>query len=653
MKSLTWLLDCILQDCSIRCGTDTQRDYLTVSRRVKHEGISFLTITLPKFCSDFEKSLEQGFVDPTCFDGFSKHGVLPRFLGGLLGLVFELVDGKLMSEPSIDAILCIRQVCLMHKKILLPCSTARQKESLDGFVHCENELHWMEDPSTPYLIPNLWDYDAENLRRPTRSFGDGQPRLELLHQLSRSGRTESSRLLATFEKVSRVVWSEVLGELNSLVESQGLIPKHGPGATAEHIKGNRKYVHTRWHARLERFLPFEAYGLSSISPLVDPSFVWPQLIEPGAEQPVRVISVPKTLASTRIIAIEPVCMQYMQQALSSSMVRCIEKGRLTAGHINFRDQSVNRKLAFDSSMDHSYGTIDLSEASDRVHRNLVLLMLQAVPAVSSAVFACRSSRADLGDGRIVHLRKFASMGSALCFPIESMVFFTLCILSRLTTLSLSPSPANILHVSREVFVYGDDVIIPSDEVPAVSRDLEAFGLKVNGRKTFYRGSFRESCGMDAYGGVDVTPVYLRRALPTNRRHPSEIVSFVAFANQLYKKGWWRLARRVREYCESILGPLPHVLDTAPCLGWSSFRKTYSIQGWDKDLHNWKVKSWSLSSKEYHDPLSGYDALMKCFLMNENSSSPSPILVKDGTDEHLTSSVLRGGANIRRHWSRPY
>jgi hypothetical protein len=179
------------------------------------------------------------------------------------------------------------------------------------------------------------------------------------------------------------------------------------------------------------------------------------------------------------------------------------------------------------------------------------------------------------------------MGSALCFPVESMVFFTICIVGRLAALSLLPTVSNIKKVARRVYVYGDDLLVPSDEVPTVARALSAFALKVNDTKTFRTGMFRESCGMDAYNGVMVTPIYVRTMPPSDRRSSAELVSYVSLANQLYKAGWWVLAKRVREVVERILGPLPTVRETAPCLGWHTLRNSYDIHGWDNDLQTLK------------------------------------------------------------------
>lgn len=433
----------------------------------------------------------------------------------------------------------------------------------------------------------------------------------------------------------------MLTDLSDMILSYELVPRHGPGATAERISGNRKFNLNAWHTRLQPYFPFDMYGHTSpdvyLDRIVEDRI---EFIEPDAEMPVRVITVPKTLKGPRIIAIEPVCMQYVQQSLLEPIVRMIETGRRTSGHVNFSNQHINGKLALDSSLDRTHATIDLSDASDRVHKDVVAAMLESVPLVQEAIFACRSQRATLPSGKVISLEKFASMGSALCFPIESMVFFTLCILARLKARNLPITSKEATEAAKEVYVYGDDIIVPTDEVSVVSFYLELFGLKVNENKTFGDGYFRESCGVDAYKGVDVTPVYIRHMSPANKQSTSELVSFVSLANQLYKRGWWATAKRVRAVVERILGQLPHVQETTPCLGWESFIYKYSFSGWDRHLHKPKTKGYVVKAQERSDPLNGWGALMKFFLKRGSH----PIFGR-----HLERSVRPGSVNIKFRW----
>ena len=104
------------------CGTSTTLDYKKLQRRVESEGESFLTITLPQYCKDFERSLELGSVGPGLFLEFQKAGGLPLFLRGFLDQVFD-TKGVLLDKPNIDCILAIRQLTLMFGKIERPCTT--------------------------------------------------------------------------------------------------------------------------------------------------------------------------------------------------------------------------------------------------------------------------------------------------------------------------------------------------------------------------------------------------------------------------------------------------------------------------------------------------------------------------------------------------
>lgn len=597
MKSLTSVLRMVLTECSTRCDADTSRDILTMERRVKDEGLSFFTIALPAFCSDFERSLDLGQVVPHSFLGFKKTKSLPSFLRGLTGLIFDQVSGKLLPEPSSEAILCIRQVCLMFKKLSMPCTPTRVTRAYDKFVECEYEV-----------------------RQANAS----------LSKVERD----------SFLVLSRLLWTQVLGRLDRDLATYCLMPRHGPGATGERLSGNSKYVHRKWHDRLELAFPFTEYGISSYTALGELEGV--DFIEPGAEQPVRVITVPKTLKTPRIIAIEPVCMQYTQQAVAGRIVPQLESHSLTGGHINFSNQEVNRDLAFRGSRERSYATLDLSEASDRVSASLVADMLSGVPLLRDAVFACRT-RTALVEGEIYPINKFASMGSALCFPLESMAFFTLLILSELKRLNLPISTRSVRLVRKNVFVYGDDLIIPVDAAPLACSTLKSFGLKVNTKKSFWTGKFRESCGMDAYDGVNVTPVYFRRLPPASKLDASEAVSAVAFANLLYSKGWWRTAQHVRRLVEKVLGKLPYVAQTASCLGWWSVRYGHSVEGWDSTLHTPLVKSYVVKTKQLPDPLEGYPALMKFFLLG-------PYRIPG---MNLETRVDTGSLTLKSRWARPY
>lgn len=123
------LWSCVANETATRCCTSATLDIKTVERRVKHEGLSFLAISLANFGSTFQKWLDQGFVVPSDCPAFKKTPGgrigLPAFLSGFLELVFDPCSGVLLNEPDIEAIYAVRQLTLMFSKIALPEDTRK------------------------------------------------------------------------------------------------------------------------------------------------------------------------------------------------------------------------------------------------------------------------------------------------------------------------------------------------------------------------------------------------------------------------------------------------------------------------------------------------------------------------------------------------
>lgn len=612
---------CVLKDATARCSAPTSdlRDELTIRSRVKKEGLSFLTITLPSFGRDFERSLADGFVDPARFKGFRKcgayeRGAIPAFLSGMLGQLFHHESGRLLDNADSSKIVqAIRQVCYAFKKIETPCTPARERAAVHNFVQVEQ--------ATSCFALDPGDRDA-------------------------------------FLRVADTVWSSVLGCL----QLSSLVPKHGPGATAEHISGNQKYVWRRWHERLEPYFHFFGDAIS-ISASEDGNLVEKVTFVPvDEEQPVRVVLVPKTLKSPRIIAIEPVCNQYAQQALQRELYALIEGSSLTGGHVNFTDQSVNQRLALMASRTEEYATLDLSDASDRVPYDLALDMFRWHPDLRDAVDACRSRFAELPDGRVIGpLSKFASMGSALCFPVEAMYFYTVCVVALLRARNLPVNLQTIKSVSKLIYVYGDDIIVPTRDAEAVLDHLQKYNCKVNTHKSFWTGKFRESCGVDAYSGNEVTPTYIRQMPPKNRRQAHELASWIATANLFFQRGYVQVASHMYCTCERILGLLPHIGPLSPGLGRVSPNGLRSIGRWNVKYQRAEVRAWVLRPVKRSDGLDGYPALQKCLLRLQDRN---PVIgVDTGADhnsaswfspasqerDHLEHSVRRGAVTLKRRW----
>ncbi len=607
------LLSCIYKDACSKCIADVSdlRDLETIRSRVESGGMSFLTISLPKFCRDFERSLALGYIDPTFFPYFRKNGSIPAFLQGMIGLVFNRETGRIYDESSEHwsdfptLVESVRQICLAFQKVEIECTPERVAQALQNYTAIE------------------------------RSFESFSP---------------TPADFSFFERVSGVLWGNCMA--NICLDQ--LSPRHGPGTTAESISGNQKYVWRTWHERLEPFFPIleNAYSLGAYQ---SKELKLVTVVKPEHEQPVKVVTVPKTLRGPRIIAIEPVCMQYAQQAIRRGIYSAIETYDLTAGHVNFRDQSINQGLAISASSDGLLATIDLSDASDRVPLDLALLMFRSNPDLQDAVAACRTTRAKLPSGLVIDLKKFASMGSALCFPIEAMYFYTICVIALLRAQNLPVSRANIYRVSRDIHVYGDDLVVPTTYAITVLDHLQQYNCKVNSSKTFVSGYFRESCGDDAYRGYLVTPVYLRKLRPKNRRQASELISWVSTANAFYLKGYWNVASYMFAHCEKILGPLPFVSPESSALGRVSFLGYRSAERWNRNYHRYEVLAWVPRPVYRSDMIDGYAALMKSFHRIDAASSKEEAFLTSLEKEvsldahHLERSALRGAVVLKRLW----
>lgn len=602
MKSLESFWHVLAQDLGKLCGTSTARDSETVRSRVKDEGDSFLTITLPSFCKDFEKSLSQGKVDPSLFLGFKKRGELPVFLRGFLDHVFDRVSGMLLDAPCIQCIRSIRQLTLVFSKVKLECSDRRKAAAIEGYIKCEQELKAQD----------------------------------------RKG-IDPAKMQA-FSRTALLLFGDVFATMDELVYNGEIRPRHGSGATADRLRGNSKYVQTEWPKRLEEVFPYTEYALPNHRYHQMVSRV--EFLDPGQERPVKVVLVPKTLKTPRVIAEEPTCMQYMQQALLRPLVSLLESSitRMGRSHIEgmlgFRDQEPNQRLAEIGSSSGSLATLDLSEASDRVSNQLVLSLLEYFPHFSEAVQATRSRRADVF-GKTIRLSKFASMGSALCFPFEAMVFLTVIFLSIAEHDNMPVSLKMIKSFRGKVRVYGDDIIVPVEYVPNVISNLTNFGFKVNEHKSFWTGKFRESCGKEFYDGHDVSIVKCRSEFPSSRSSVSEIVSTTSLRNQLYESGLWDSARFLDELLTPILrGHFPAVRRESPTLGRWSFTGYDNIR-LHPDTHIPLVKGWRVHSRSPVSRLDDVDALMKC-------------LLHEGTDpldvEHLERSGRPNALHIKFGWS---
>jgi len=593
MKSEMLFLQQLLQELGEWCHVSTLRDWKTISERVENEGLSFLWIVLPNFGSGLQKALDQGFVSDDLFYGFRGKGGLPRFLGGFLRLIFDEASGVLLDDPSEDAIFAVRQITMAFGKVRMQCSPARERKALEGFIQCEKELR-----------------EAD------------------------SRRTQS--MTEDFVRVSSLLWAELFSAVDLAIYRDELIPAHGPGNTADKLSGNQKWNQQTWTKRLDAVFPHWEYLVPNYNFIEKLSAV--TILEPGEEIPAKVTLVPKTPKTPRIICQEPTSMQYMQQGVRKLIYDTVEAIDTAKQFIGFRDQTPNQRLAREGSLHGKLATLDLSEASDRVSNQLVRAMLQRFPHLFAAVDATRSRVADvLGYGEI-RLAKFASMGSALCFPMEAIVFTTIVFIAIEKELNTPLTRKLVKSMVGKVRVYGDDIVVPVDYTSRVVSELEAYGLKVNASKSYWTGKFRESCGKDYYNGRDITLARVRSRFPTQRKDAEEIASLVSLRNQLYELGLWSTTEVLTDMIERFI-PFPRVAKTSSILGRVSYLG-YETQTVHPHLQAPLVKGAYLVGRSPVNRLDDYGALLKCLLRSgdlpftdsnhlERSGRPDAVDIKLG------------------------
>jgi hypothetical protein len=215
----------------------------------------------------------------------------------------------------------------------------------------------------------------------------------------------------------------------------------------------------------------------------------------------RLSFVPKTTVISRTICTEPNLNMLFQKGIGSFLEEQLER----RWKLSMSDQQfINRGLARLGSIDGSFGTIDLSCASDSVSLELLRNILP--PYTFRWLERTRSPFVVLPNGERLELHMVSSMGNAFTFPLQTILFASIVV----SCYDLLGIPIRDRHSKTMNFgVFGDDIIVVRKSYDFIVRALELFGFEVNTEKSFNTGHFRESCGADYYRGNDIRGVYLK------------------------------------------------------------------------------------------------------------------------------------------------
>jgi len=330
----------------------------------------------------------------------------------------------------------------------------------------------------------------------------------------------------------------IVGSIIYRINWAEIIPSHGPGGIYPSRLPSEKSCFRTLYTPIQRLYPYDQYfcGLPSFweSTLVRHT----DAIKEEEHIVAKLCAVPKDSRGPRIICVHPAEAIWIQQGQRRLLEAAISTSPLTKGRINFTDQSVNGRLALLSSSSREFCTLDLKEASDRISCLLVrdLFGSHAYKWISCA----RASKIKLLSGRVITVKKWAPMGNALCFPVQSLIFFALVTAGIRAFYGIN---------CRDVYVFGDDIIFPSSYYDGALRALVSSGLIPNPSKTFRHGFFRESCGVDAYKGAIVTPFRIKKGRIISL---SDVVSNLELAKRMRLGGYEHCAAYLYKTCRSIL-----------------------------------------------------------------------------------------------------
>lgn len=619
---------------------DCERDLKRLLSSVKEHGAhrTFCDF-LPALGKHLDKCLANGLYIRSGLDLSRpyRHGsVIPRLFKGLYLALFD-DSGELRLDLNPQHVADLRQVLYCFKRYRVSCDPRYTFRSVEEYVQIDSEVR------SPSLS---WADDALDIERlSSLHLGDWMLQYPGSGDLF-SGISEPPSPIFTagcFDDIQFVA-DAVVSELGSFSATDWRA-RHGPGAVADARVGADKYLFPTWPAKLNRFFPYDTWAFSSTNVWSDAVIHDGDSLSTEEESSAKLIAVPKEFTKPRLIASEPTAHQWCQQVLRDFLMERV-KALSISNSIHFRDQDQNARFALLASRTGSHSTIDLSAASDRISCWLVERLFRRSPSTVEGFHAVRTRflRNDIDKKlpKLIELRKFSTMGSALTFPVQSYVFTMIAIGCLLHVRKLPKTYHSIQRLSREVRVFGDDIIVPEDVSALVQEYLVAFGLKVNRNKTYDTGKFRESCGCEAYDGYDVTRVSVN--LTPVVSGPESIIGTVDTHNNFFMRGWVRTAdflrRRVtsmKQYCFMLVAP------GSGSVGWYDVAWRDSApykRRWNPSLQRVEYRVTQLYSKVAKVPTIGRSMLLQYFT---EGCRPPKILIRElGRIASISRPMLRAG-----------
>jgi hypothetical protein len=582
----------LLKDCQLAypeylgVALDKKRIALLVESR----GLTLFTLDLPCLNDLLLDGLETGRLklEGPLSKRVSKRILVPRLFSGLWLRIFRQ-DSSLRPDVDPTAIAFLRQLTCLGKKIEVACSESRVKAALRNYHEIERAvrrptLNWASDQLDHDKLANLCLSDIVHQRNRLDLFPQGADPSER-GLLDRCQQVADAILmpLPFFEPVS---YSREL-EADGL----GIGFRHGPGAVAERLKSHEKSDFKSWPDKLEDWFPYEQCGLTSTSTFRNPV---------NHEPPSRLIQVPKTAKGPRLIASEPVAHQWCQQIIWKWLDTEFKRA-YKGNFINFRRQDQSGDMVLSASLDRKFATVDLSDASDRLSCWTIERMFRTKPSLLCALHAARTRwiRDDISGPQslFIKLNKFASQGTATTFPIQSIVYLIISLTASLGGGKVTPE--RIWKLRNQVRVYGDDIIIPTHGYGQLLKLMDLLGLRVNKRKSYVLGNFRESCGTDGFMGHCVTPVKPKTVIADS---PEATQAVIDTTNNLFNKGYWHASEQLRltipvRFSRGLRIVGPAASGRVGLVSFVGSDERHLRTRWNSSLHRYEVRVLGVRQKQ--------------------------------------------------------
>lgn len=564
-----------------------ERDLVRLTHLSNCRGLPFFMVDLPALGKHLDRCLSNGKYIPSGLPASQPVGGgvgIPKLFRGLYLLLFDEC-GNLKEHVDVEALVFLRQFLYCAKKASIQCSDHARLREIQDFVDTDSSL---PRPVEAWTAPTM-----SALQVAHTGFAACESALHVLSD--RVSRPVATRMLRYLDLIAGVI-STTLGPFDW---SEWRF-RHGPGAVSDvfPVIGRKpdknRYLLRNWSERLETAFPVADVAHSNYVAWADETRLDVRgSIEPSS----RLIAVAKTLTKPRLIASEPSEHMWCQQNVRDYMYsRCASTW--IGSFVTFRSQEANQAMALQGSRDGSFATIDLSAASDRVSCQVVGNLFRRNLSLLQALASTRTQSCIVSDELTIEVRKYSTMGNATTFPVQTLIFLTValsCLAERDGLRMITPH--TLSKYSGLVSIFGDDIIVPEAVAHHVVDLLEALGFKVNTAKSYLTGPFKESCGVDAFRGHDVTPAYWQG--PCDRT-PESIASCVEVANNFYKKFMVNASAFIERGCR-VRVPYRHV--GAGGFGYDCFLKPpiRFPSRWNKGLQRTECRVPILKSTcELHD-----------------------------------------------------